>query len=346
MKRTIFVLFLCSGGQARADESSISLNGLLDAYYAWNANAPRTHANFVNGSGTTAKRANEINLNLAAVDLARDPRRVGFHLIVIAGSGADVVHAAERRIFRNIYQASLSYNAPIGKGLLCEAGIYPSHVGFETFLSKDNWNYTRGWMGEFSPYYQLGVKASYSFSNRWSGQIHILNGWQNIADNNGAKTAGTQVAFNAGRFSASFNTLIGPELPNDERHLRYFGDFVGTYKVTPSMSIAVSVDRGRQRFSTGTANWVGTSLWARYAFDERRAVATRIERFADSRNAISGASQTLAGATVTYEYRPRKNLILKIEARSDRSTAPVFSIAIDSLSRHESLALLGATVMF
>jgi hypothetical protein len=49
------------------------------------------------------------------------------------GSGLDVVHSGEPTgsavgpdVFRNVYQASVSYTAPIGSGLLFEAGIRPS----------------------------------------------------------------------------------------------------------------------------------------------------------------------------------------------------------------------------
>ncbi len=294
-----------------------------------------------------------MNLNLAAFEVARDPKPLGFHVIVVAGNGADVVHAAEpegagvgRHVYQNIYQASVSYNAPVGKGLLIEGGIYPSHIGFEGFLSKDNWNYTRGWMGEFSPYYQTGVKASYAFSDQWSAQLHIVNGWQTIADNNDGKSVGTQIAFNGPKLSASFNTLIGPELTNDNKHLRYFGDFVGTYKVTPKTSVALSLDHGRQQLPQSDANWTGASVWAHYAFDDRHAFAARAERFRDPDNGITGAAQTVTGATLTYEYRPDKNLILKMEARRDHSTAPVFSKDTDSFSRSETLLIIGTTVTF
>ena len=158
-----------------ADAAGVALHGWVDVFYAFNANRPPDGASFLPGTGTTARRANEFNVNAAAIDVSLDPKPVGFHLTLAFGSGLDVVHAAEPalpatgpEIWRSIYQASVSYTAPIGRGILFEAGIYPSHIGFESFFSKDNWTYTRGWMGEFSPYYQAGVKASYAFDAHWS----------------------------------------------------------------------------------------------------------------------------------------------------------------------------------
>jgi hypothetical protein len=332
----------------------IAIHGFVDGYYAWNDNAPRSHENFVPGTGTTAERANEFDLNLAEVDFVRDPKPVGFHLSLVAGNGTDVVHAGEpqgtgvgRDVYRSIYQASLSCNVAVGRGLLIEGGIYPSHIGFEGFYSKDNWNYTRGWLGEFSPYYQTGVKASYAWSDRWSGQLHILNGWQIIGENNDAKSVGTQLAYSSDKFSASLNTFLGPELANDNKHLRSFGDLVTTWKSTPKISIGASLDRGRQALpDDNAANWLGVGAWARYTIDSRHATALRVERFRDPDNGISGASQKLTGVTLTYEVRPVENLILKVEARRDHSTAPVFGKGSGGMSADESLFVFGAVATF
>ena len=57
------------------------------------------------------------------------------------------------------------------------AGIYPSHIGFDGFASQTDWNYTRSWMADYSPYYQTGIKATYAFDDAWSAQIQVLNGW-------------------------------------------------------------------------------------------------------------------------------------------------------------------------
>ena len=164
------IILLAEAGPATPETAPVQFHGWIDAFYALNTNRPADGASFISGTGTTARRANELNVNAAALDVALDPRPVGVHLTLAFGSGPDVVHSGEptgsatsKEIWRSVYQASISWTAPIGSGLLLEAGIYPSHIGYESFFSRDNWNYTRGWMGEFSPYYQVGVKASYAF---------------------------------------------------------------------------------------------------------------------------------------------------------------------------------------
>ena len=127
-----------------------------------------------------------IKLDLAAVELAKEAAPVGFHLTLAAGDAADI-------LYRHVYRASISYKP--NERLTLEGGIYPSHIGFEGFFTKDNWTYTRGWLAELSPYYQTGLRGAYQFSKQWSGELHVLNGWQLVDDNDRAKAIGAKIAY-------------------------------------------------------------------------------------------------------------------------------------------------------
>ncbi|HEY2321579.1 MAG TPA: outer membrane beta-barrel protein [Thermoanaerobaculia bacterium] len=304
-----------------------TIDGWLDGYYAWNRNH-RDSGNWYRGIGTTGEHADQLALDVAAFEIVRDPKPFGFHLTLVAGDSADVVHLAEPSSnTRHVYQASVTYDAKV---VQLEAGVYPSHIGFEGYFTKDNWNYTHGWLGELSPYYQTGVKAAHTFNPHWSAQVHVLRGWQNISDPHAPKALGTQIAYNDANLSASFNTYL-------DNH-RKFGDLVATYKATSRLSIGASLDDGHQ----SPANWLGVSLWTRFALDDRNALAFRADRFRDPDAGISGFSQTLDSETLTYELRPRKQLIMKFEARRDHSTAPVFNHS----STDQKLAFASAGVTF
>lgn len=335
MKR-LFLLFLFFG-QAAHGEEPFAFSGFVDVAFLWSANRPENHENFFADTGTTGKRANELMLNLAQVQWSRatsEQQPLGFTLSLVAGEGSEVVHAGEPEggdEFRHLYQASLAWR--LQNGVTLEAGIYPSHIGFEGFYSKDNWNYTRSWLGELSPYYQTGIKGSYAFNERWSGQLHVLNGWQLIHDNNDGKAIGAQLAYNSGALTASLNTFVDAD--------RTFADVVVLYRAGPRLQLGTSVDLGSQ----DDANWRGAGAYARYAINDRHAVAVRAEEFRDPDNGISGTFQRLREATLTYELRPREQLILKVETRYDRSTADVFGDQ-NGLRDRQFLALAGAVVTF
>jgi hypothetical protein len=323
-----------SPSPAAADESRLQIHGFVDIPYAYNANQPADHANFVPGVGTSAKRGDEFSVNLAQLDLTVNPAPIGFRLALGFGTAPEVVHGFEPggtavgpEVWKNVIQASVQYQTKVGRGLLLEAGIYPSHIGMEGFATKDNWNYTRSWLGELSPYYQTGLKVAYPFSDRWSGQLHLLNGWQTIADNNGRKSVGAQLAYASDRLSLSLNGIAGPELPNNDHDVRVLGDVVATWKATPRLSFGFSGDLAREGRPSGeSVSWKGLGLYARLAPpDSRTALALRGELYDDGDGAISGFAQTLREVTATLEHRPVEHLILKLEGRYDHSSADVFA---------------------
>lgn len=331
---------------------SQAMHGWVDVFYGLNTNRPADGASFLPGTGTTALRANEFSLNAAALDFSVDPKPVGVHLTVALGSGPEVLHAGEpagpgigSAVFRAVYQASVSYTAPLGSGLLLEAGIYPSHIGYESFFSRDNWNYTRGWMGEYSPYYQAGIKASYSFDAHWSAQLHILNGWNIIGDNNRAKAVGTQVAYTNDRVTLALNTFAGPELPGDDSHWRLFGDLTAQVKVTRALSLGATADLGWQDRAAGAALWHAAGLYGREALTELVAIALRVEYYDDRDGFMSGTAQVLRDATATLEVRPADHLTVKLEAREDMSDAAVFNTA-HGKSTTQTLVIASAAAGF
>lgn len=252
---------------------------------------------FVDVAAASRNDSTDFTLNLAQVQWTRtatDEQPLGFALGFMAGDDTDGAHDEDS--LRHIDQASLSYRWR--NGVTIDAGVYSSHIGFESFHSKDDWNATRGLLAQSTPYFATGVKVSYAFDAHWSGQLHALRG----------RTAGTQIAYSNGPLSASFNTLIDAD--------RKLGDVVVVYRVSPQLQLAGSFDAGRDE----DASWSGGALFARYAFNDRHAVAVRAEQFETSRE-----------ATLTYELRPREHFILKLETRQDRG---------------EFLAVAGAVVTF
>ncbi|MGE0454656.1 MAG: outer membrane beta-barrel protein [Vicinamibacteria bacterium] len=356
-------LLLAAGSVAAEEapaEDRLQIHGFLDVPFAYNFNRPADHANFFPGVGTSAKRDDEFSLNLAQLEISRPASPVGFQLALGVGTATEVVHAFEPvgtavgpEVWRQVVRASVQYQTKLGRGLLLEGGIYPSHIGMEAFATKDNWNYTRSWLGELSPYYQTGLKLAYPVSDRWSAQLHLVNGWQTIADNNRAKSLGMQLAYAGGPVSFSWNGLVGSETGSGDG-IRALGDVVATYQVKPSLALGFAADLAREgRASGDDASWWGAGLYARYAPPGgRSAIALRAESYDDGDGAISGTAQTLRELTFTLEHRPVPALILKLESRYDRSSADVF--ATDGLAPDGSplrkqtqlLLLLGVVAVF
>lgn len=337
--------------------SRVKVEGGADVYDGYNFNRPADGANFIPGTGTSAVRDNAFSLNLASLGVNVEPAPVGVHVLLGVGTAMEVVHAGEPagksiglEAWRLLQQASVSFaHGP----LTLEAGVYPSHIGLEVLPSQGNWTYTRSWMGELSPYYQTGVKGTWKFSDAWSVQLHLLNGWQNIGENNRGKAVGTQVAYTGGRLSASFNTFIGEEGLSPDTGLRLFGDLVATWTVTDAFSLAATADVGeQQRPGQEAAVWYAAALNGRVRLAGPVALAARAEVYDDRGGLISGTVQRLVEGTVTLEVRPAEHLVLKLEARQDRSTAAVFGGAETTADgtpvphTSQTLVVAGATAFF
>jgi hypothetical protein len=344
------VTALLLSGRMEGQSLPFSVSGFVDVAATWNPNLPSDRDSFIPGAGTSGKKANELSLNLAAVEISTDPAPLGFRLVANVGTGTDVVHSGERHPenVRYIYQASVSYKLDVLKGLVLEAGIQPSHIGYEGYFSKDNPNYTRSWMGELSPYYQTGIKAALAVDDHWSGQLWVMNGWQNIEDNNDAKSFGTQIAWSNGPVGVTWNTFAGPELADDNAHWRTFSDLLLILKPNDRLQVALAFDCGRQsRPDASAATWLGAGMFARYATGLKTAFAARADVYDDRAGFISGTQQTLWDGTLTFEWRPHPQLILKIDARYDRSTADVFGgRSGPATERSQPLGVLGAVATF
>jgi hypothetical protein len=366
-----------SAGAQAAEESAnqtaarpwyerVSVHGYADVYYGYNLNRPLDGGSFIAGTGTTGKRANHLALNLAAIDVAADLSPVSVRLVVQYGSGPEVLYAGEPRggaigpdVWKFLQIATVGYTAPLGRGLLIEAGIFPSHVGFEAFPSKDNWNYTRAWNGELSPYYQAGLKLAYPLTDTLSAQLYLLNGWQLIGENNEAKTLGAQLAWRGSRGQVVLNGLFGPELAGDNGRWRLFGDLLLGLRATHWLRLMASVDIGYQQLPapTPTGPDGGALFWTAYAWARVQALsflalALRGGYYEDRDGLMTGTAQALGELTSTVELRLDDRLILKVEGRYDRSTAAVFALGESQpdgsplRGREQGLFIVGAVAAF
>lgn len=332
-------------------ERDWQIGGFVDVYYTYNTNNPAAQTNFFPGAGVAGKRNEEFALNWAALEIKRDPEPVGFHLIAGAGNAIEVLHSGEpegetvgRDEFRNIYRASVSYK--VSDRFLIEGGIYPSHIGFESGLARDNWNYTGSWGANFTPYYQTGVKGIWSFDNGWSAGLHVLNGWQIIADNNDAKSLGAHVGWSGDRGGVTLNGWHGPELPGDDDNNRSLLDVVATFKATDALSLALDAHVGRQELpGADAAEWNALTGYLRYQFVPKWEVTIRGERFDDSDGGISGVAQTLEAGTLTLEHRLHEQAVLKLEGRYDSSDARVFTGEDPAIAERDQLLFALASIV-
>jgi hypothetical protein len=326
-----------------ATAPAVKFGGFIDTYYAYDFRKPGPERVFLNPAGaspaiyaTQPARHNEFNINLAFLEAKVEAARVRGRLALQMGTSVQANYAGESAgeqaraggsgaggLSRHIQEAVAGYE--IAPGFWVDAGIYLSHIGLESFISRDNITYTRSLGADNSPYYQSGARFSYAFSEAWSAQLHLLNGWQNINENNSQKAVGTQVAFSpSSSLSITHNSLVGYEGGS-----RIFQDLVVKYAFNPKFQLAGFFDYGLQRSSGSRRyrDWYAAALVARFATGETVAVNGRVERFFDPDSSVLSAGPAglrAWGASVGVDVALRPNLTWRSEVRALSAAASLF----------------------
>ena len=174
-----------------ATKSGLTISGYADIYYQYDFNKPadKLRPPFL----YNFKKHDELNTNLVLLKADYDGKNFRANLAVMAGNYAKYNLAAEPEFFRYIYEASIGYK--LSEKISVDAGIFPSHIGCESAIAKDNWNLSRSILAENSPYYETGIKLNYEPNDQWTFSLLGLQGWQNIKDYNSSKALGTQIVF-------------------------------------------------------------------------------------------------------------------------------------------------------
>ena len=285
----------------------------------------------------------------------------GFRVDLGAGQSIPEITAA-RGLFRDIHtgeaghfdveQAYVSYIGDIGRGLRLDMGKFYAPVGYESVDRYDAYNdsFTHSFLfGYSAPFTTTGMKISYPFSDKVSGMVMVVQGWDNVADNNTGKTLGAQLAVAPTQaFSMMLNTMAGPEQNGTNSNWRYLYDFCATWKATPSLILGLNADYGHEWNAPNPGrrgHWDGVALYATYALTDRFSLALRAENFNDMDGARTGTAQNLQEITLTPSYRIGNHVVARCDLRQDWSDCPVF-LNGDHPTRHQFTASLNLLLVY
>jgi Putative beta-barrel porin-2, OmpL-like. bbp2 len=310
--------------------------GFADVGYLLDFNDP---ANKLFRSRGTAWHVDELHLNMIGGYVKRktsEQSRWGTELLLhtgkddeIFGFSATAPNIEGAEWLRHIGLANVSYRLPRGKGLTVQGGIFASLIGYDSLYAKDNFNYTRPWGADFTPYLMLGVNAAYPVTDKLTATFYVVNGYWHLANANSVPSSGVQLAHSATpQITIRETVLWGPHQPNTSLEFwRFLSDTV-IERRTPRVVVALNshfaterVDsRGRPR-----AWWMAAQVPIRWTVGGPWSVAVRPEIAWDSHGRWTLAEQTVKAITSTVEYRlPYKwaHALVRLEHRFDDSRGP------------------------
>ncbi|NJL12415.1 MAG: porin [Microscillaceae bacterium] len=327
------LLSLHGFSQTDSTQNPFRLSGYLEVYYTFDLGQPDNHNR--PGFVYSFNRHNEVNLNIGFIKAIYEKDNVRANLALMTGTYANANLAAEPGVLKNIFEANAGVRLSKKRQLWLDAGIFASHIGFESAIGKDCWNLTRSILADNSPYYESGVKISYtSESQKWFLSGLLLNGWQRIQrpDGNNTPAFGHQLTFKPSpRISLNSSSFVGSDTPDSTRRMRYFHNFYGQFQLHDKLGLLVGFDIGAQQESKGSRTyfyWYTPVLILRYAPTEKMSLAIRGEYYHDAKGVIISTSTPNGFQTYGYsfnlDYQLMQNLVWRIEARSFQSQDQIF----------------------
>jgi hypothetical protein len=314
--------------------SPLSIGGFVDTYIAHDFNhLPTRYRPYT----TQPYYSDEFALNLGFVDATLSTERFHGRLALQYGSSVIANYAAEPHEFMRYFQEAYG-GVSITDSWKLDAGVFASHIGLETWISRDNATPSRSLVADYSPYYQTGVRSIHEVSKQVHLELHLLRGWQNISDDRNL-CYGTQIAYSpTDTFRVIYNTFVG-----DEDGTRVFNNIVIKHAVTEAFGVSSSFDLGAQnRHDESRAWWHGWTIIPQYRINDTYAIAGRVERYDDPDQVmiqtLSGKSFNATGLSVNLDTTIIPNLIWRNEYRVFLGTHDVFP-------RHESFSASDSFVM-
>jgi hypothetical protein len=324
------------GPAATQPDPQWAYGGFLDAAYLLDFNHP---ANHLFRSRGTAYKVDEPLLNVGAAYVRKsgsEASRWGLELTLqggqdsrIFGFSSTAPNLPGAEWLRHLGPTDVSYLAPIGKGLTVQAGIFSSLIGYDSLYAKDNFNYTRPWGADFTPYLMMGVNASYPFTQKLTGTVFVVNDYFHLANPNSVPSEGVQIAYKlTGHTTLKETVLYGPHQSNTGREFwRFLWDSIVEWK-TDRITIPFEYHVGTEKVAT-TGNpralWMSAQLPVHWVFSKNWSATARPEVYWDRDGRLTGFRQTVKADTTTLEYRiPYRDFgaIVRLEHRIDDSRGP------------------------
>ena len=385
---------------AATPPGTVTYSGLIDVYFGINARAPHSagptpfgnaYANLIFPNGEhfgidNVGRSFDVNdrepsFNLGEFNITRTEGK-GFPLGVTAtltvGDTARIVHATEpggTSSWQTLQQLYLTKTLHAGgRDIAIDGGIFVTPLGLEVIESTSNDNYSRSFGFQYAvPLYHAGFRATVPLSSKLQLLGAIVNGWNNIADDNDGKTAIAQLTWKpTSTLTGIFGFIGGSEgmgaygpvfAPKNQAGINtYVYEAQGIFQATPALKFSGIVDYGTASGHTfvgtaggavitsggagGTAQghvsgtWLGLGGYGRYQINSKLALAGRIEQFDDHGGLRTGGIgyNRLREGTITLEYALlRGHLISRLEYRHDASNQNFFGAGFAAVRDQDTI---------
>lgn len=314
--------------------NGFQFGGLVYGSYNYNFNSPDSGSNNMR---IFDQNHNDFTMDLLQLEVSKETESgIGFHAVLDYGEtagliqsdwGGDLAHNFE------VQQAYMTYTFGIGNGIEMKFGKFATLLGGEVIESPYNPNVSRSFMfGYAIPFTHTGVLFSTALHDNISLTAGVVNGWDNVRDNNNGKTFLGSLGLEFGDLAWTFNGVFGAEDDDSGSSKTGVFDTVLTYSPMENVDLLANFDYGTasEQVDGDDADWMGLSGIVSLGgglLDESLAdwsFALRGEWFSDMDGYRTGIDQDLREVTGTFKWQMTENLQARLEFRHDWSNKDVF----------------------
>lgn len=337
---SLFLLLIAIKTFSQNDSlKKLNFSAYGELYYSYDFSNPQNHekSNFLYNH----KRHNELSANLILLKANYLDKNYRANLGLMAGNYAQYNLSSEPTWAQFIYEVNIGVKLSQKQNIWLDAGIMPSHIGFESAVSADCWTLTRSLLAENSPYYETGIKLSYTSKNeKLNLSALYLNGWQKISKPNYIQkpSFGTQINYKLSKkLLLNYSTFFGTDKPDSINSIRQFHNFYLQYEPTNKFGIIAGFDIGRDKFNPTTyGTWYSPVLIIKQSINEKTRIAIRGEYYSDPKQIIITTGTTNGfqtfGFSSNLDYDLNDKIKCRIEGKMFQSKDKIFVNEINNYS--------------
>ncbi|MBT9483657.1 porin [Sediminibacterium sp.] len=332
--------------------SAIQLSGYAEFYYQHNTNGPVTNNDvpFV----YSHDKNKQLSINLAFVKAAFKKESIRVNLGLAFGSYMRANYAGENGLYKQLLEANIGWKLSRKANLWVDAGVFSSHIGFESAIGKDCWTLSRSIAADNSPYFETGVKLSYTSPNeKWFMSALLLTGWQRIQLLKGNKSPsfGHQIQYKpTSKWTINSSSFIGNPTAGISGVMRYFHNFYAIYQWSNRIGLIGGFDIGLQQTNNQGLIWYTPVLMLQYAANDNMKFALRTESYQDANGVMisTGTPQgfRVKGISLNVDYAINKHLFWRTEIKQLQSRDFIFTKQSNIPTQNLFTALTALAVSF
>jgi Putative beta-barrel porin-2, OmpL-like. bbp2 len=296
-------------------KEKIVFSGYLDTYYLSNLNSPASRSNLgVSGfERAFDQKAGQFSLGLVQTKVQYTNEKSEVVIDLTFGPNANLGN------YGNAIGTALAikqayFNYKFSDKFTFTAGQFGTHIGYEVIDAPVNYHYSLSNLFTNGPFYHIGAKGTYAFSDKASLMVGLVNNVDNLNDNNRKKGLISQLFLVPMKgWNVYLNAIYSNEANEDDKAVvadASYGmlDLTTSYQITDKFLLGLNAAYGSQKGEfqgstapdpTKAATWGGAAVYTNYAINDVFGLGARYEYFDNTSGVRALTSATGLGTSVS-----------------------------------------------